>query len=158
MPNIKPYTSDMEAGMVPVYRQVFSEYPWLEDWSYADVQESLSEPELRWWVAIDGDRVVGFTAWLVTDSATLAARLKVPPECLPASKIAYLAEVGTLEAYRGQGLAKQLTSVGEVWANGQGGTQTVLRTRPNAITYPWYTSKGYRVLHQYEDGRVVLGK
>ncbi len=155
---ISLYTNEKEAGIVSVYKQVFSEYPWLEDWSYTDVQKSLNEPGLRWWIATDGDRVVGFTAWLVTDSATLAARLKVPLDCLPAGKIAYLAEVGMLESYRGQGLAKQLASTGEAWAKEMGGTETVLRTKPDAITYPWYTSKGYHVIYQYEDGRVVLGK
>lgn len=158
MIRIEAYQKALEADAVSVYTQVFSESPWLEAWAYADVQKSLNDPALRWWMAIDGTRVVGFTAWLVTDNATLAKRLAVPPTCLPGGTITYLAEVGTLKAYRGQGLAKRLNSVGENWGKEEGGGSMVLRTRPDAITYPWYMSKAYNILYRYEDGRVVLGR
>lgn len=135
-------------SFVRCYQQVFGGPPWNEQWSEEAVLEMVDSKH-QWWVALDGGEVVAFAAGELTDALALGTDLGVDPSCLPVGKIGYQADIGVLCDYRGSGVARELAKVRHGWFGDRGADFLILRTKPTAGTFGWFTKKGYKIIFQY---------
>lgn len=142
---------------------------WPREKVVSDLRHEIT-PESSCWLAMDGNKVVGF-CWgypitVINLEAKLgisfSAELKISLE--NHELIAYQDEVGVLSAYRGHKIAKTMISHRLKDFIAQDLEVGIVRTRQGpepSETFLWYTGKlGYRTLVRYpgDDGRVILAR
>lgn len=148
--------SALTPAVATLYGEVFSEPPWNETWTTEATLQAVSNPLLRWWIAIHDDRVVGFVAGCIGSSEEIEKGFKIPPGVLLGEKVGYLAELGVAAEFRRNGLARRLTTKLLDSFREEETDSFAVRTRPGTGNYPWYLGK-LDVLHQYHDGRTLFG-
>lgn len=145
--------------------------PVIEFWPAAQVRQDIEHeltPRASCWLALDGERVIGFCWGYPIALEALESKLGVGLglrflwKCChdPSSEVAYQDELGVLLRYRRHGVARHLVTLRQVDFAKEQLTLNVVRTRkdPPSVTYLWYIREGYREIAEYEDGRVVLAK
>lgn len=163
----------LEDSLVDAYRKVFAGYPWFEDWPVEVVVKMIRRDiteDASCWVALapsseDKPYIVGFT-WgfelpekklvKMADSRTLQVLREI---CGP-GRIAYQSELGVLESFRGQGIARNLVMRRNQDFLERGLEIGVIRTKedPPSVTYTWYQRVGYEIIYRYPDdtNRVLM--
>jgi len=154
---------------VGCYQAVFATPPWNETWVAdaveADLRHELSLTGATCWLALDGDRIVGFCYGYPLAVDWLDEHLKLDG-CAAAlagqTQIAYQDDMGVVLEYRGQHIASELFRRRNADFLAQGLTVGVVRTmtKPPSVTYEWYTALGYEVIAEYGDerGRVIMAR
>lgn len=129
-----------------------------------DLEYEITADATCWLAKVSG-KVIGFVWGYPIERVALEAKLSITlsfPSIEPLS-IAYQDELGVLESYRGQKLARALFELRLKDFLEKGYEYGVVRTRmlpEPSVTYVWFTEKlGYEELARYpgNDGRVVLG-
>lgn len=159
---------DALTQVAEVYGKVFSGPPWNEQfWSVeqilADMRHEIT-PAASCWISRAGESVTGFCWGYPVSLRDLETKLGVSLlGTVPDSeRIAYQDELGVLQEYRNNSVARTLFRLRLEDFLRQGLTYGIVRTlalpQPS-VTYLWFTQKlGYEVLVSYpDDGRVVLG-
>ena len=162
-------------SLIDAYRKVFAGYPWFEDWSV----EVVSKMFLRditegasCWIALasspeDEPYVVGFTWGFELSEKKLVKMadektLQVFREICGPGRIAYQSELGVLEPFRGQGIARNLVMRRNQDFLERGLEIGVIRTKedPPSVTYTWYQKVGYKIIYRYPDDtkRVLMAR
>jgi ribosomal protein S18 acetylase RimI-like enzyme len=146
-----------EDTVANLYATVFSEHPWNESWTHEMSLTAVRNPLLQWWVASEGDQILGFVAGCVGDPEKIETTFNVPKEILTsAAVIGYLAELGVSPTVRRQGLARVLSNTLTDFFRKEAVMQFIVRTRPGTGNHPWYSSK-LDTLYTYSDGRTIFG-
>jgi len=150
----------MSPALIPatarLYGQVFSEPPWNETWTTEATLQTVHNPLLRWWVAVQNSTVIGFVAGCVNSSSEIESGFNIPPAVLFGKQVGYLAELGVAAEFRRDGLARRLTTELTTYFREEEVDGFAVRTRPGTGNYPWYLGK-LEVLHRYTDGRTLFG-
>jgi len=148
-----------------LFRNKSSEY-WPSSVVANDLLHEIS-PDSSCWLALEGERVVGFCWGYPISSNNLEKKLLLPGLAAKILKhygedatVAYQDDMGVLKPYRGQGIARKLFLLrlhGFLQKNLAIG---LVRTKadPPTVTYKWFLSMGYEVLDRYAspDNRVIL--
>jgi ribosomal protein S18 acetylase RimI-like enzyme len=139
----------------------------------ADLRRELALPGAACYLAID-DRgsakdgpIVGFCHGYALDVAGLDQHLGLAGvsqavwAAFPGiDQVGYQDELGILQEYRGQGIARRLYELRSLSFASASLTTVLVRTmtNPPTVTYQWYTRLGYQVVAEYGDagGRVIL--
>ena len=140
---------------------------WTRDGVVKDLKHEIT-PASSCWLALLGTTVVGFTWGYPLNLKKLEKKLKLPVSARfhelfgSGESIAYQDELGVLDEFRGQKIAKTLVAKRHDDFIKRGLKIGVVRTRQSpepSMTYLWYTGKlGYETLATYTDGRVVLAR
>jgi len=148
------------------YCDVFAGPPWNETFSkdevVADMIKEIS-PKSSAWIAMDQDKVAGFTWGYPKRISDLETKLGISLNS-PNLIVAYQSEIGLLSEYRGQRIAKNLVRLRNDDFLAQNLEYSVVRTKQlpvPSVTFSWYTEKlGYDIIARYpkNDGRVILGR
>lgn len=155
---IRQMTEADRPKVITLYRQVFSEAPWYEDWSTDAVAEQFSIAQLQWWVAAINEKIIGFCAGAVAFGQELERLfdLSIPSDTV--SPMAYLAELGSSPHHRRQGIARALTQQFLWYAQTQKATAFCVRTRPGTGNNAWYErDPDLTSWHVFADGRILYG-
>lgn len=153
---IVPMSTALIPATARLYGQVFSEPPWNETWTTEATLQAVNNPLLRWWVAMENGKVIGFVAGCVGAPEEIGAGFKIPDNVLLGARVGYLAELGVAAEFRRDGLARRLTTELTTYFREEGVEGFAVRTRPGTGNYPWYLGK-LEVLHKYTDGRTLFG-
>ena len=139
---------------------------WPKNQVLADLKNEIT-PEATCWLAMDAQRLVGFSWGYSSAVAKLEKKLGITfatdKKGGKGQVVAYLDEIGVISDYRDRKIAKALITQNFKDFAAQGLGYCVLRTRKSptpAKTFLWFTRKlGFRVLTAYSenDGRVILG-
>ncbi|MDO8509742.1 MAG: GNAT family N-acetyltransferase [bacterium] len=151
---IRELKAEYFAKTARCYALVFAGPPWNEACLTEDTMKLLSNPHMKWWVAVDNDEVVGFCAGWTGNSIQLAEKLGAP--VLPLCNIGYQAELGVMTQYRNQGVARKMAQTRLNWFKKSNVRQLVIRSKPGAVTYDWNLRLGFSPAYVYPDGRVIL--
>ncbi|HLD21297.1 MAG TPA: GNAT family N-acetyltransferase [Patescibacteria group bacterium] len=150
--------------LVETYQAVFAGSPWFEQWSREQVLEDLQHeitPVSSCWLAMKKEQVIGFCWGHPITIAELEKKLGIGTGLPGDERVAYQAELGVLENFRGQGIARELFQRRRIDFLRQELVRGVVRTKegpPPSVTYTWYLHDGYRVVARYPDGtgRVIM--
>jgi GNAT superfamily N-acetyltransferase len=118
------------------------------------------------WLAVDGEKVVGFCWGYPITFDELEAKLELPVGHVSkgSERVAYQDDVGILAPYRRQGFARKMITLRHDDFIAQGLSIGITRTRElpePSVTHTWYTRDlGYKIVARYpgDDGRVVLAR
>lgn len=121
------------------------------------------------WIAKHGERVIGFCWGYPTSldelEKNLGISIRESYQVMTGQsdgRIAYQSELGLVEEFRGQKIARRLVSSRLEDFLARGLEVGVVRTKglPDpSVTYLWFTGKlGYQQVATYPDGRVVLAR
>ncbi len=146
--------------------------PVMEYWLTDTVRDDLNHEitgDSSCWLAMQDEKVVGFTWGYPIELIELERKLGLSLQSLVCRQdipklLAYQDELGVLEEYRDQKIARELFVLRFEDFLKQGLSYGVVRTRVlpmPSITYLWFTQKlGYQELVRYpgNDGRVILGQ
>jgi len=154
-------------ALIACYQAVFAGPPWNEEWTFEQVQSDLAHEitdDASCWLAWHAEDLIGFCWGYPIDASMLKGKLDISlPSSCSKGKLAYQDDLGVLEGYRGQGIAKQLFKLRHEDFLAQGLTMGVVRTKllPDpSVTFLWFTKRlGYQEIARYPrgDGRIVLG-
>lgn len=137
---------------------------WPRDEVRRDIEKQITSNSSAF-LAMDGDKVVGFTWGYPMKIGELIKELELSELLVDLDEetnIFYQDEVGVLKEYRGYKIAKKLfhMSLCDSLEKNPAIRLNFLRTRRDpepSVVYLWYTQKlGYKVAAEYPDGRVVL--
>ena len=166
-------SSDAELKqIIACYQAVFAGAPWYESWSVQAVQSLLFKlpKDISCWVALDEEKIVGFCWGYVMSLSDMEKYLKLSIasefENLFGKNavIAYQSDMGLLDEYRNQGVARELFSSRQQDFLDQGLEVALVRTRElpePSVTHSWFLYKEkYQILkrHEASDGRCILAK
>lgn len=140
---------------------------WSETTVANDLKEMLAKPQDTSLVALCDEKVIAFALGYGIIASDLEVHLGI--EILAtlgefgvkqSDVVAYQDDLGVLEAYRQQGIARRLFAQRLNEFRRRGLSIGVVRTleSPPSVTYDWYTRLGYQVIARYVGGRVVMAR
>ncbi len=142
---------------------------WARDQVATDFKISLEDECSLCWLAMDGEKVIGFCLGKMKVAHDLEKELGISfaekfDFITEHGPVAYQDELGVLSAYRGCKIAKALfvRRLDDFLLLAR--KVSIVRTRQfpePSQTFQWYTQKlGYKILATYpgDDGRVILGR
>ena len=160
------YLPNKAKELAGVYCEVFAGPPWYEeleqDKVVADINNEIL-PSTSAWLAMDRNKVVGFTWGYSKRIPDLEKKLGISLN-ISAKEVAYQSELGLLSDYRGQRIANNLVRLRLDDFLEQNLEYGIVRTKEfpePSVTFSWYINKlGYEIMARYpkKDGRVILGR
>ncbi|MFA6537566.1 MAG: GNAT family N-acetyltransferase [Patescibacteria group bacterium] len=168
----KNWGSDQEAELAEL-KFFHCNVPMIPFWPQhevlADIEKEIT-PEASCWLALDGEKVIGFCWGYKIRLLILEKKTGIPLQnychCrmnnMVNNFVAYQDEVGIISAYRGLKIAKKLAYLNFKDLQDKGLQNIYLRTRKSpepSPLYLWYTEKlGFEIKSEYPtgDGRVIL--
>jgi len=122
----------------------------------ADMKHQLKQPSASGTVLALGEQIVGFCLGFCMDPDLLEKHLKLPglvrqiQVVRDLHNIAYLSDIAVIPSHRRRGLAKVLFNIRNDSMAHSRPDALVFRSRPDAITYKWYTREfGFTVIDRY---------
>ena len=149
--------------------------PLVEFWPRAtvesDLKEAMDASGASFWLALQGNRLVGFCYGYAKTPEKLEEQMERPGLALAVKEkfgasvryVAYQADIALIPEFRGRHLASQMFELRRKDFLAQGMQIGVVRVKmdPPSVTYLWYTTKlGYEVISEYHDAgkRVLLAR
>jgi len=140
---------------------------WPVDQVRQDILHEVGDMDAQCWLLVADEQVVGFCWGYPISLAQLAKKVELSLDLwmdqaglTPETMVAYQDELGVLNAYRGQGHARNLVAKRMVDFEHAGLELGVMRTQtdPPTVTYHWYRRKGYEIVARYPepDTRVLM--
>lgn len=111
------------------------------------------------------NQILGFATGFVIAPMDLEKYLKLPSFAQSIASegvIAYLSDLGVLHEFRQKGIARYLRTIRKELIVRQNPNSVIFRTRPDSITYKWYTQEDdFQIVDTYgridsNDPRVIL--
>lgn len=134
---------------------------WSQEKVISDLRHEITK-KTSCWVAMDTGKVIGFCWGYPIEVSELEQKLQTSlGEQTKEKRIGYQDEVGVLAKYRNHGIAKKMVYNRLCDFIDQNLNYGIVRTRrfPEAsTTFVWYKRLGYKILSEYSDGRVILGR
>lgn len=125
-----------------------------------DIRKELSMPFATCWLAMDGEKVIGFSWGYALTPTELDTKLGISCGITGTDLLAYQDEIGVSTSYRGRHIASTLFRYRLRDFLSHGLRTGVMRTKtlPPSVTYLWFRNLGYRTTSSYDDadGRVIM--